>query len=696
MRQDTLGIPEMSTWAGGVNKATDTVFLPPNTSPRGLNSALALHRTGVPYVQKRKGITCLTPTPITGSGAILGQHDYEEVSTGIRRHVVTTATQIAVKDSAGAYSLLSGTLTSSALPSFATANNLAFIFNGTDAVKLRGTTVENVGIERPTVGTLSGAAGAAGLHNGTYELRVAYKNDNTGHISSASDSAAATVVVTNEAIDWANIPVSADPQVTHVLLLVRNVATQRQFYVADTVTNGTTTATTSILDENLVVVAPTTTNRNPPVSGIKYCVVYRGRLVVATSEFIYWSKIDQPEAFDPFFVDGIDSSGDPITGLAVNQDTLLVLKDDRTFSIIGDLGGSYKVTPVDSNIGCVAHKTIVNAGKDTYWWSRQGIVKYSDGNIVRVGMSTYGDPEELVNANQIAVACAVNHDERDTIYFALPSVGQDRNTFILPLNYTLDVLESEAWDPMDIASLGLADDGTGVLRPMLGNQAGQIFQLWLGNSDGVAAGKSTGGTFVASAPNMSFIPFTDPNGLEITDADSIERKVTIIDSDGHIVTPDLRPRIIAGGITNVLNITPPVTLTVGATYRVIIGGPNWQFDTSWRVNGSPWLKKRYEFLYLLLKGGQFGTSVRGTISFDYDELNLNAKDRTFVSASSGAAFDSAIFDLDVWDAVNTLKRRYRVARTGRAWRVRLMNYEANDPCALLMVGMQPIAQTEKD
>jgi len=690
--RDTLGTAATGAWGAGVIKSVDATLLPANASPRGLNSALALSQTGLPYVQKRKGLTCLTSTPLTGSGAILGQHDYVEVSTGTRRHLCTTATQIAVKGVDGVFSVLTGTLTSATPPDFTTANSMAFIFNGTDAVKVRGTTVENVGIVRPVVATMSGATGAAGSHNGTYELRVAYKNTNTGHLSSASDTATATVVATNDQIDWSDVPVSPDAQVDARVLLIRNVATQAQFYVAGEIAdNTTTTATTNVADTALVTVAPTRTNRNPPPSGVKYCAVYRGRLVVSDGEAIYWSKIDEPEAFDTFAADLVDSSGDPITGLLAHQDLLLILKDDRTFSLTGDLGGAYQMSMVDTNVGCLAHRTLVCARDAAYWWSRHGIVRFTGAAVERIGMTTYGDPSDRVSMSNASLAQAVVHDERGSIYFAVPGIGQSRNTLILPWSYMSGVLESDGWDPMDAASLGMAIDGTGVLQPTLGNYAGQVFQLWSANNDGVASGTVTG-TFTAGSLPLTTI--TDGTAaFDTTGGALVERKITFLDDDGALVTT-VRPRITANTATT-LTFTPDIGFTVGATYRYIIGGPDFEFDTPWRTFGDSWVKKRFEYAFFQFKGFDYGSGVSIDMDFDDDDLNINEKRRTFTHARTGTTFDDAIWDTDIWDDVASVTLRKRIARTGRSWRMRFLNREANEPFALLLVGVQAVGQTVK-
>jgi hypothetical protein len=479
------------------------------------------------------------------------------------------------------------------------------------------------------------------------------------------------------------------------VLLVRNTATQSDFYVAGTVVdNVTTTATTSALDANLLVLGPSLTNRNPPPTGIKFLAVYKGRLVYATSEAISWSKIDEPEAVNPLSTDAIDSSGDPITGLLVDRDTLLILKDDRTFALNGDLGGAYTLTLVDANLGCVAHRTLVSAGGATYWWSRQGIVRYAEGKVERVGMSTYGSPDDTVSAANILTASAVVHDERSTIYFALPGTGQTRATFILPYNYALGVLEAELWDPMDVASLGKAIDSSGVLQPTLGGYAGQVFRLWDTNNDGVAASTTSTGSFVAGSASITTL--TDAAAtFDTTGGGLIERKITVLDAAGEIVTTGNRPRITSNTGTE-LTFTPALAVTSGATYTYVVGGPNFQFDTPWRDFGDPWVKKRFEYLFVLVKGQSYGSAANIRMAFDYDNDNINAQERTFASTSSGGEWDSALWDVDVWDSALNTRRRYRVARVARNWRVRFLNANANEPFALLYVAAQAVGQTVKD
>jgi hypothetical protein len=159
---------------------------------------------GKPLATKRKGVSLINATPITGASPIIGQFHYYNTSTGTNYHALVsrngrldtraldnTITNRSTALTAGDY-----------YPDFSIANNLLFIVNSQDRLKFDGTSVTIFGITRPTVGSMAGAAGAAGLHNGTYDLRVTYYNSATGNESSASDTATATVTVANQAIDW--------------------------------------------------------------------------------------------------------------------------------------------------------------------------------------------------------------------------------------------------------------------------------------------------------------------------------------------------------------------------------------------------------------------------------------------------------------------------------------------------------------
>lgn len=684
----------------GVIHATDATLLPPTASPRGLNSALASSTQGVPFVQKRKGLRTINRTPISGSPALTGLFNYRRIANNTDYLLL-----FGIDGSLSNYDVSTGTLSSittslsagDLYPDFETANDLCFMIDGTNAIKYDGTSVTNFGITRPTVGTMAGAAGAAGLHNGTYELRVTYGNSDTGAESSASDTATTTVTVANQAIDWSNIPVSPDAQVDRRYLYVRNIATQTQFFRVGTVMdNVATTATTSVLDANATIKAPSTTSRNPPPTGVKFLAYHQGRMFVADDTNVYWSELDAPEAFSSLSVDGINKGdGEKITGLVSDHEVLLVLKEHRVYGIFnGNNPTTWQVRLVSADTGCASHRTIVRQNGWTLWWSPRGLVRW-DGSVVDlVGLRLYGSIDDTYNTEEFIRASAAPIRAEDRYIVAVPSTGQVRATRIIPFNVTLGVFEATYWDPMDAAVVGEAVDASGASRAWLGNYAGQLFRVNDTNADGIAEGATTG-TWVATGTSVSaFTNLVSDTALDTTGAGLIERKVSWFDADGEFVSETRR--YITANTADSFTLSVAVDgFTVGQTYTWVVGGPDFQWDTPWRTYDAPWIKKRYTHCLLLVKGLNYGASARLTIAFDYDDANANGKETTLNTSSAAGTWDSAIWDQDVWDVAANVQARFRVGRVGFAWRVRLRNSEANQPFAMLKLGMDAAMETEK-
>ena len=696
--QDTLGTAATGAWGAGVISSEDSTELAPNASPQGLNSALARSGLGLPFVQKRMGLTCLNQTPITGVPAINGAYQYSKLngtkffllaSAGGRLDQWTGTATATVDATAFTPSVASP-------PAFVTAQDVCYMCNGTDAIKFDGTTVTQFGITRPVVGTLAGAAGAAGLPNGTYALAVTYYNSVTGHESSLSDPSSANVVVTNQQISWSNIPVSGDAQVTDVRLYVRNINTQANFYQAGSVTNGTTTATTNTLDANLILTAPTVTSNNPPPAGINYLAYHNSRLFAATDSTLYYSAIGQPEAFDPLaFVNINPSDGQKITGIYSDHEVLLVFKEDRFYIITGDSDPTnWQVQLIDPETGCAlgAFRTILSARSYTWWWSRHGLTRWDGSSQVdHIGLRLMGDTFDVVNGAAFVAASAAFSEPQQRLYFALPGVGQTRATFIIPFNVALDVFEATQWDPMDAATLAQGLDSNGDIQVYLGGYAGQFFQLWSSNNDGVMAGTMTG-TIIPSGTTLTGV--TDSGAtFDITGGGLVERRVTLIDVNGFAMA--VRPRITANTATTLTFDNTLTGLTPSSPYTYVIGGPNFQWDTPWRSFELAWVKKRYEFLFVLFKGPNYGTAAYVDMLFDYNDPGAKTVTFTTSAASQGALWDSAIWDTDVWDFTSNLQRRFRVSRTGFAHMIRVRNAAVNQPFALLLLGTQAVTQTVK-
>ncbi len=698
---ETLGT---DGWPGGVIAATDASLLGPAAAAAGHNSALALSSTGVPYAQKRMGLRVVNSTPLTSVPAIIGQFNYFRIANTTSYHVLASDDgRLTYMDSDGTVHTINNTLTAGDhYPDFAVANDLLFIVNGSDKIKWDAATLTAFGITRPTVGSMAGAAGAAGSPSGTYALRVTYANSSTGAESSASDTATSTVTVTNQKIDVTAVPVSADAQVDTRYIYVRNTATQTQFYRAGTIANNSgTTITLDFVDANLTIVAPTTDSNNPPPSGIKYLAFHQERMWAFTDTAGYYSQIGKPEAFPAANVEYFGkSSGQRITGAVSDHEILVVFKEDQVYGVFnGNDPAAWQVRLVSSDFGCASHRTIRTTQKWTLWWSRHGIIRWDGGaDVDDIGMKLYGNPSDRVDYSNIIRASAC-YDEGNARYIvAVPSSGSSRADLLLPFNVQLGIFESDQWDPMDAASLGEFVDSDNVPQPFLGGYKGQLFQMWQTNNDGIEPLTTAKGTWVQSGTTATTI--TDALAtFSTTGGGLVERKVTILNDEGTIITP-VRPRISSNTGTTFTLSTGLTGLTSGVTYTYIIGGPNFLWQTGWRTFNIPWTKKRYEFVYLNFKGPGlgFGSAATVNVGFDWLPETIDTKQIPFNSSTSQGLWDdpTSLWDISIWDSGGSSRERHRLAQVGWAHQIRVRCPDANQPFAILYLGADSVSETRKN
>lgn len=686
-------------WGEGVITSMETDALPPNASPRGWNAVMISLGGNKATIAKRRGMRTSNRTPVTGSPVLLGQAWFKRYAGGTYTgyHLLFGDNgRVETLNSDGTTSLI-GTLTSGTYyPSVEVADNIACVVNGVDAKKYDGTEWTNLGITRPTVGTLAGAAGAAGSPNGTYELRVSFGCSTTGAESSASDTAAATVSVSSQAINWSNLPVSADPQVDRRYLLVRNTATMTQFYRAGTVTDNTSaTATTDFTDANLITVAPDTAENDPVPTGVKYLAWHNSRLFAASDTRLYFSNLDAPEAFDPDNWESVNpDDGQVITAIHKAYDTLLIFKTHSLYALLGDDPQSWKFVLLDPQIGTTSSRSVVTVEGRTYFWSDQGPMVWDAagaprqiGNLIQ---PTWG-PDAL-NYGQLARVCAVADIPNQHVLFAVPETGQSRNSLIIPFNYRLGRWASDRWDPMDVASFTTVEDTNGRPWVMLGNYAGQAFKWWDADNDGVASGTMSG-TFTAAGTSVTTV--TDAGAtFDTTGAGLIERKVSILDSAGQPLG-STRQRITTNDATSFTLAAAVAGLTVGATYTYVVGGPDFQWDTAWQLNGLEFFKKRYEFLYAQLNATPTAIEIGIDLAFNYDTGAGQRKSLSFSTEAPDATWDSSLWDAATYGTQAHVNKRLRVGRTGWCWRARFTNPYPDETVGLMGCGMRGEFLTDK-
>lgn len=705
---------QLINWVNGVINSANPDSLPPSASPRGVNSAF--YNIGLDHadIGNRMGATLVNATPLTASPAIIGQYEFRK-SNGTKYHLLfggnghvwrrTTDTAVTLLDST--------TFTSGAerIPEFAPANDLLFIANGINQAKFNGTTFTNFGIVRPAAPTagLHADASAVGM-SGEYDIAISYYNSATQHESSRSNS----VLVNNAtgkklSVSW-TLP--ADAQVTHVFVHIRKRTLGSLFYklivgmtpAPDAGTGGFAPATlATVIDvadsawQSFITQSPGTDTNEPPPADARYPTWHKNRMFVIDRGTLYWSKVEEPEAFDlenskePINPD----DGDEATGLHSAPDALLIFKRKRVYGLFGDDPSNFELVLLSADIGCESHRSILTARNVTTWWSSLGpVARPMGGTIDFIGQDFISETIQptVLNVEKLHLIQAVNDEDRQRILFTVPEAGLTRNTAILPWNYRKNRWESTAWNPFDVASFAYATDSESKRFVYLGNYSGQLFKFWVGFTDGVASGTQAGS--VVSATNNTL---TDTGAaFDTVGGGLIERYVYAISKDFSLVQ---RRRITANTATQ-LTVTPNWEVNPNNTYTYKVGAIDFQWDTPWVDSGAAFRKKRYEFLFAQMSTKDANITVRLDCFFTYDNQTVQ-KQRSFVLGSAAvyagpSETGPAFYDTARYAAASTLNVKLRMGKTGHAWRTRIRVIESNKEVVVNKIAMQSVLMNEKD
>ena len=225
----------------------------------------------------------------------------------------------------------------------------------TPPIKYRNTSgatyeLQKHGIAAPThSGTAPAAAdgGAGNLSaNALYSWRFKFRNADTVHESEAGPEVMHTIGGTNQEVDLTNLPVSVDPQVTH-LDIYRTTANGAGiwFFVAS-ITNGTTSHTDNVSDVLLgAQMREFLDNVIPDEIGVLALWPHANRLIGinrATGAVVFSDQIDletgslKPESWpvDNFLFINYDDGDKPIAVLPF-FDSVLIVKERSVFRITG-------------------------------------------------------------------------------------------------------------------------------------------------------------------------------------------------------------------------------------------------------------------------------------------------------------------------------------------------------------------------
>jgi hypothetical protein len=691
---------ELNDWAAGVIKALPADQLPANALSDGYNTAFVKYGLGKTAIGSRPGLNTINTTAFTNTPAIHRQipYIYDNGSTkapylatfgddGTLRYKQsddTFTSTLTVPANFPSPSTLCFTAGSSPIAG-AVLNNRLFVVNqASEKRSLINQTYVPWGLSPiATVAVSATGSGSSSMPAETYDVAVTSYNSTSGGESSANASVSVTLTA-NQRIKVDITPTSAESaQYSHWRVYLRRQTTQAVLYQVQTFENsgGTTIvtdanipiATTSVyIDLSAatiaahILVAPSTTENNGPPSGIRYVESFARRLIVATDDGIYWSKLDKGDNFPANNFEPISSNGgEELTGLAAYSDNILLVGfKNSVWAIYGTDPQTWSIRPLSLSIGVASHNSFVRFEQAIAWWSPTfGPVVFDGTAITDIGHKLLGRAyiTDEINQSRLSYIQGAKDFGSDRILWTVSSVTSTVNDRLIPYNYEIKAFEATYWNPFNIASLGVSIGNDSVEHVYCGNYGGQVFALNANyRVDGVPSG-TVRGTFTTTTTMLATI--TDASAAFYTTGTKLaNRKVIITDADDAFVAE----RFISSNTSTVLTLDTSLTdLSLSTTYHYYIGGPNFQMYPAYIDFGQPFLRKRFDRLYVHFGSNVSVANITVATQIELDTLtDVAITDAT----QSETLWDHATWDVSAWAGGSSQKLRVGVFRNATSLR----------------------------
>jgi len=706
---------ELLDWSQGVITSVEPDAIPKNALVRADNAQFASVGGNLAQMRKRLGMTLLNSTPFANTSATAGPAFrrgtvYTHRNAGVPTAYLATAQAdgtlaLTVDDGSttthtptASFAALTNNLESA---SFVEMNNRLFALDSEGAkTSLLGTAEVGWGIAPTTIPTA--AAGAAGNMTGAYDVLVTVYDSRIGEESDRSLIKSVTGL-SSEKLDLTITAAAAGDTHLYARVYLRKPALGSAFLRVNAGTGydsahfgfpladaGATIAVTlditdATLTEVLIATPPAVSARGLPPTDAKYAAVYARRMFLLSDGNLYWSELDRPDAFNPLNVEPIKPpNGGVAIGLTVDDRSLHIWCETGRFTLTGDADTRTWVFELASpTIGMVGpHAAAAYRGSVFFWNREHGPMELlADGTYRYIGTERIRpDVQRSLFSSTFLARTQVAADD-GRVVFALAEPGQAALTRLYSYHAEMGAWETTRWNPMRVGALFTGVTSADRTHLYVGNPNGQLFRLLDSSNDGVRAG-TVQGTFVAAGAAVSVISDTDAS-FDVTGAGLIERTLAVLDEDGQLVT-QARIYITANSATALTLNTAVTGLTTGATYTYAVGGPAFWLETRWGSMELPFVRKRFDDLYVQFRADSGLAQINLTTAFSWDVLRRVAGAAADVTND---LWDSAYWDVSAWNALDIISKRIRLLKNGLNYRVRLQNVYPNQSFTVLKLSV---------
>lgn len=229
---------------------------------------------------------------------------------------------------------------------------------------------------------------------------------------------------------------------------------------------------------------------SPPAG--KYCEEFFNYLLIANTasnpERVYWSDVFDPESHTASDFKRLEAE---CTGLIKRGDVCFAFTRNSITVIqyTGDSINPFTFQRLDTKVGCISNRSIVNIEGTIYWMA-------ADGYVYRM---TNFKPEKLtavmpitlsrLNKGNFNISCAIHQVELNQYWVAVTKDSSTHNDFIIAYDYINN--EVFFYDSMAIKCMANLTNSSGDIKVLFGDNTGRIFLSNNGNADYPAGVEST-------------------------------------------------------------------------------------------------------------------------------------------------------------------------------------------------------------
>lgn len=397
---------------------------------------------------------------------------------------------------------------------FAASFSYLYACNGTNPLQRHdGATTRAAGFTAPSSGPTASIVAVAGVMNGTYKYKYSfiYSSSDLSEESSVSPDPAGSASPVNQQVDLSSF--QAAPTGAVWMNIFRTKAGGTQFFFHSKVAvNPGGPIRDNVADNLLGLTQGPTDNAKPPTA--KYMLFLNGRMwyAEAGSQPRLWYSARASTERNPvgtltlhgahveivpgtFYVD-VGQNYEPITGLSVWGDSIVVFKETEIWIIRGDNPGEFRLIDTSNAVGCVAARSIVNMGLD------QGIFFLGKGDT-GPAVYAFGGGRAMLKSLEVEPTFRANLVGIGAAYTVQPAAGRYRRQYVL--SYAKSATPTYEYAVYDCSEgRWRFDDGVEAACWLPYNEPGDAGELYFGHAKAgwVVRYDYRGPDFSSAAPSV--------------------------------------------------------------------------------------------------------------------------------------------------------------------------------------------------